>query len=42
MKNDQELLGNKATADSYDGFTEDMIWHIQQFLKKEKDQETPP
>lgn len=30
--------GNQAAADSYDGFTDDVIRQIRQFLKKEKEQ----
>ena len=32
--------GNQAAYDSYDGFTDDVIRQIRQFLQKEKEQET--
>ena len=32
--------GNQAAADSYDGFTDDVIRQIRQFLQKEKEQKT--
>ena len=34
--------GNQAAADSYDGFTNDVIRQIRQFLQKEKEQKTQP
>ena len=34
--------GNQAAPDSYDGFTDDVIWQIRQFLQKEKEQKTQP
>ncbi len=33
---------NQAAADSYDGFTDDVIRQIRQFLQKEKEQKTQP
>ena len=34
--------GNQAAADSYDGFTDDVIWQIRQFLQIEKEQKAQP
>ena len=34
--------GNQAAHDSYDGFTEDVIRQIRQFLQKEKEQKAQP
>jgi len=34
--------GNQAADDSYDGFTDDVIRQIRQFLQKEKEQRTQP
>ena len=34
--------GNQAAADSYDGFTDDVIRQIRQFLQKEKEQKAQP
>ena len=34
--------GNQAAADSYDGFTDDVIQQIRQFLQKEQEQKRQP
>ena len=34
--------GNQAAADSYDGFTDDVIRQIRQFLQREKEQKEQP
>lgn len=34
--------GNQAAADSYDGFTDDVIRQIRQFLQNEKEQKMQP
>ena len=34
--------GNQAAADSYDGFTDDVIRQIRQYLQKEKEQKAQP
>ena len=34
--------GNQAAYDSYDGFTDDVIWQIRQFLQKEKELKAQP